>query len=314
MGRSDRWSEEKEIEAGGVTMTDLDRAHIRLEQAKEARGLTLEQRGILSGLIASEIDGSLAGCYKDIPIQVYHHELCPGYSSTIIKRVVQQSYAHWFKERDERTQSLRFGSAFHTFCNEPHLFNSEYYVSGADSRRTKEFKADKLQAGSRIVLSAEEFSTLEVMSTKLFEHPDAKPLIESAENEITAFVQDKETGLWKRCRADIVKGRTLSDLKSTRSAELESFTRDAKKLMYGLSAAYYLQVFSELTGDLYKDFYLIACESSEPNEVAVYRVDEGSIFRGEEKIRTGLKLIRKILDDGESAWTGYTLGIKDIAI
>lgn len=292
---------------------DITEARKRLEAARKVDDLSPAHRDLLCDIINAEISDELTGCFKDIPIQVYHHPLCSGYSSTTIKRLVEQSYNHRHLF-NKNSKSLRFGSAFHAFCNEPHIFDVEYLVLPVDDRKSSEYRAAKKTSENKIIMTNPEFRSLEVMSRKLYEHPDAAPLLAGAAHEQTYFSKDAKTGLWKKCRTDAKKGRAISDLKTCENASVMAFTYDAKKFLYRISGAYYLEVVSEVLGEIHTEFYLIACEKSEPYEVSVYRIPEFSIERAQSEIRQSLDVIRNILDQGERAWKGYSLGIKEIAI
>jgi len=293
---------------------DILDAQRRLSEAQKVVDLSPAHREILCDIISAELGGTLGGCYEDIPIQVYHHPLCTGYSSTTIKRMIEQSYNHWYLQQGKQSKPLRFGSAFHAFCNEPHNFEIDYQISTADNRRGRDFRELNQKYAGKIVLTAPEFKTIEVMSRKLFEHPDAAPLLKGAKFELTYFHYDSVHGLWKKCRLDAIKGMCISDLKTTQNASLDSFQRDGKKFLYRISAAYYMQIVSEVTGQNFHDFYLIACESEEPNEIATYRVRDQSIARANDEIDGCLKTIRAILDQGDKAWKGYALGIREIDV
>ncbi len=293
---------------------DIAEAKKRLNEARKVTDLSAAHRDLLCDIINAEISDSLAGFYNDIPIQVYHHPLCTGYSSTLIKRLIEQSFNHAFLEKNGKSGAFRFGSAFHTFCNEPHLFETDYIVAPVSERRSKEFKATKARAGNRIVLTADEFKAIEVMSGNLFRHPDASPLLAGAKFEHTFFSRDSKTGLWKRCRSDLWKGLSVGDLKTCMNASPVTFAMDAKRFLYRISAAWYLGVISEATGISHEEFYLIACEKEAPWEIAVYKVSQQSIERAQLEIRQALDTIRVILDEGEKAWRGFQLGIKEIAI
>lgn len=287
----------------------------RLKMAQKSTDLPNEHKEILCSVIEMELKGDLTGSYSDIPVQVYHHPLCSGYSSTTLKRILEQSYNHWFISKTEESQSLRFGSAFHAFCNEPEVFSREYIICPEDDKKSAIYKEYKRKAEKgAIVLSRSEFKTIEVMSKKLFDHPDSSKLLKNSKSEVSFFSQDTETGLWKKCRVDSIKGRSVSDLKTTVNASPLSFARDARKFLYRISASYYLEIISEVMNELHKDFYLIPCEKVDPYEVAVYRVSDHSIEQAQSEIRTALRTIKNILDQGENAWRGYSLGVKEIAI
>lgn len=288
----------------------------RLSLAEKVDDLSAENKDILIQIIQRELNGNLTGSYYDIPNEVYHHNLCSGYSSTTIKRILKSSFNHWYVSKNDSTSALKFGSAFHAFCGDPDDFQAKFSIGQFDSKREKEFKtfvSDQKSVG-KTVISRSEFDLLKLMSVKLFNHPDATPLIKGAKNEVTFFSQDQKTGLWKKCKVDGINGGSVYDLKTCVSAAPSSFVRDARELLYRISASYYLEVISESMNSLFEKFYLIACEKDAPNEVAVYRVDESSLERAQQEIRDTLDIIYKIKIDPENAWKGYQLGKQRIVI
>lgn len=287
----------------------------RLELAKKLTDISPQNRDILVQIIEMELRGTLKGSYSDIPNEVYHHNLCSGYSSTVIKRLYEESYNHWFEQKNDESDSLRFGSAFHAFCNEPFEFESNYIISHLDSRRGKEYQLLKAKASAtgKTILMQDEFELIKLMSTKLFAHPDAAALVKNAKNELSFFSQDQETGLWKKCRVDGISGRSIYDLKTCLSAAASSFMSDAKKYLYRISASYYLEIISEVYNSIHRDFFLIACEKQKPNEIAVYKVHEHSLEKAQIEIRAVLNTILNIKINPNS-WRGLPLGIKEIAI
>lgn len=273
-----------------------------------------ESLEILETLKELDAKDQLHGCYSDIPIDVYHHPECPGYSSTIIKRIAAQSYNHWFVSKDEEARSLEFGSAFHCFVNEPHLFSDFFHIAQTSSRMTGEWKAIKKAVTDKTILTLEDFECLKIMASKLFEHPDIAPYMKGATFEHTYFARDVQTGLLKKCRTDILSNGIVFDLKSCVDASREAFAREMKKRYQRISSSYYLEVVSEATGVRHDVFRLVACEKSEPHEIKVYNVPEASIQKAQPEIRAALETIKNILEHGASAWRGYTLGAEDLYI
>lgn len=252
-----------------------------------------------------DTDDTISGCYSDIPIEVYHHPQCPGVSSSRIKIPIQHSYAHLEAQQTKSTKSLRFGSAFHTFVNEPELFSNTYHIVSG--------KKPDVPPGKTPVTVAD-VELIQLMHKKLASHPDAAPLLKGARHELTYFSRDQETGILKKCRVDAINGDRISDLKTCADASAHAFARDARKYLYRVSAAYYLQIVSEVVGYPLRDFYLIACEHQAPHEVAVYRVDDRSLSTAENEIKEALKVLKRINEQPKTAWKGYPTGIKEIQI
>lgn len=234
----------------------------------------------------------LVGCFNDIPIEVYHHPECPGISSTQIKTVLKRSISH-LKHAKEDTEELTFGRLFHAFISEP------WTIQNAKS--------------SDVLLAKKMFDNM-------MKHPVIRALMRGAKHEVTFFSYDQETGLLKKCRADGINdldagySPIVFDFKTTKNASLDSFTSDCKRFNYRLSAAYYLEIISEVYGSRTEDFRLIACEKEEPCEAAIYRVHSRSLEEANNEIRIALNKIKEAIDKGESAWTGYSLNAIDILI
>lgn len=268
--------------------------------------MTPENKRILSTLQSLAAEGNLVGCFADIPVDVYHHPECPGISSTQLKGILKKSYKHYELERGKSTPDTRFGSAFHCFVNEPEAFVNTYQIIHGT-------KSEFLMPG-KLALRDEDFITIQEMAKKLFAHPDAGPLLCGAQNEFTYFSMDQETGLLKKCRLDAFKDNVISDLKSCQDASREAFIRDSRKYLTRISAAYYLEIVSEVLGERLGDFRLIACEKLPPYEIAVYPVDQSSINTASLEIRRALKTIKEIQQNGSQAWRGYQLNNSPISI
>lgn len=262
-----------------------------------------------------EKTGEIIGCWSDIPIGVYHNDLCPGYSSTTLKRILKESFNHWYEGKSKQSEALEFGSAFHLWVSEPEAFRDECIIMHVESKKEAQWQQAKKSKGSKLLITGQEFDAIRRMTDKVMSHPDAAPLVTSSHKELSFFSRDKETGLLKKARVDLINGHAISDLKSTTSASKDEFERDARKYLYRISAAYYLEVVNEVwPTKSYRDFYLIACEKEPPFEVAVYRIDDRSIAAGIEDVRAALRKIKTYLDKGPAAWGGYDLGIREVLI
>ncbi len=261
---------------------------------------------ILQTLISMADQGTLSGCFADIPVDVYHHSNCPGISSTQLKGIIKKSFTHFMEEKRTETPALHFGSAFHCFTNEPEEFARTYQILYGT-------KTERLEFG-RIGLKADDFETIKVMQKKVFEHPDAGPLIQDAQFELTYFSVDQKTGIIKKCRVDAIKNKIISDLKTCADASPETFARDARKYLYRISGAYYLEIVSETLGEPLNQFNLIACEKEAPHEINVFRISEASLKKADQEIRHALDIIQTVHEQGPKAWVGYDLGIKDLHI
>jgi len=168
--------------------------------------------------------------------------------------------------------------------------------------------------GAPINESSDNAVALRAMVANVKAHPSIAPLIAGARHEVTFFSVDSQTGLLKRCRVDAYKEEIVIDYKTTRDASPFAFARDCMKLGYRISAAYYLEIVSEVMGSMHRDFRIVAVENTSPFSAALYKADERSIFYGEEDVRSALTAIAKYQEEGDDAWTGYPLGMRELMI
>lgn len=269
---------------------------------------------ILQTLKALDSRNELTGEFSDIPVDVYHHEESPGYSSTFIKRLVEKSYNHWFLEKQMNQRALEFGQAFHCYVNEPALFNELFEVVPTSNRRSGEWREAKRAITDKILITLDDVNCIKIMADKLYSHPDIGPYMSSATFERTFYSRDAETGLLKKCRIDILSNGIIFDLKSTFDASYSAFQKQMKAHLQRVSSSYYLEILSEVFEARHDDFRLVACEKQEPREIKVYKVPESSIQRAQAEIRVALRTIKDIQDNGASAWKGYQLGAEEIFI
>ena len=272
----------------------------------ESETVNKDSTEILKTLRSMADRNALSGCFGDIPIDVYHHQSCPGVSSTQIKGILKRSYKHFLLEQRKETKAFAFGSALHCFVNEPDAFVNTYQIIYG--------KQSEMLSPGKIALSIGDFEAIQHVAKKLFAHPDAGPLLKDAQHELTYFSVDNETGILKKCRVDAIKNLAISDLKSCQDASPDAFARDSRKYLYRVSGAYYTEIVSEVLGIRIDDFYLIATEKTEPFGVKVYRISDRSIEQGRAEVRKALKLIQTVHEHGANAWTEYELGITDLVI
>lgn len=251
--------------------------------------LSPENQSILNTLIAMAEKGELIGSFNDIPIEVYHHPRCPGVSSSQLKTVLKRSFSHWKTGHNIDAGVARFGNLFHQFASEPHKIRSN-----------ENKPAEMILANT--------------MYEKMMNQPIVRSLMMGAEHEISYFSIDAETGILKKARVDGINEGIVFDFKSTRDASLYSFIGDCKKFDYRLSAAYYLEVVSEVTGIAHTDFRWIACEKEAPNECAIYKLNPSCLEPASNDIRAALNKIKLAVDTGPARWEGYSQNVIEVIL
>jgi hypothetical protein len=117
-------------------------------------------------------------------------------------------------------------------------------------------------------VSCKEFEMIEQMAQSVWNHPDAKQLLEHGEAECTIRVEDF-CGLPVQVRLDWFNGDFgIVDLKTT--SDLPGFESEARKFGYGFQLALYRAVLERVSGRKFP-VYLIASEKTAPYRAATFK-------------------------------------------
>jgi len=125
-----------------------------------------------------------------------------------------------------------------------------------------------------------------------FAHDCAREILEGCpETEVSAIVDDRESGATLKCRIDLRPpdgANYLADVKSVSDISLNSFQRSLTSFGYIVQAAFYLDVNNMLSGEDRDVFSFILTQKSEPFHVRVVEVSGTSIEVGREVYRRRL--------------------------
>ena len=220
----------------------------------------------------------------------------------------------------EPTAAQKIGQAVHVAILEPEKFQAEYAVAPPIDRRTKAGKeawdAFRASSGSRIILDNDEAALCEALRTSVKDHPEASKIVASRGTcESVACWRDGATGLDCKARIDLYcdfAGSTVVELKTTRDASPEGFSREISRYGYHRQAAYYLGGLEALSPATDRKFIFIAVEKEPPYAVGVYELDESSIEQGRVEIECLLSSYAKCVQEG--VWPGYSPTIRPIGI
>lgn len=218
----------------------------------------------------------------------------------------------WAEEHPEPpSPAFRLGAAFHKLALEPETFDDEYVVAPTIDRRTKDGKAlwekftqDSAQMGKEL-LNVDEMEVIAAMRESLMANPTARVLIEKGEKEQSIFWTNLRTNLELKCRPDIyIAGEVnvIADLKSTGSADTESFSRECIRFGYDVQAAMYTEgLKTKLPGNY--TFIFIAVEKTPPYAVNVMEMDPAMIQYGQYRFEELLVKYQECRASGN--WYGF---------
>ena len=204
------------------------------------------------------------GLHRGVPMAVYHGDCCPGPSvsaSVLVemregegcpaKALARHYLSPWLDagpRPDDDSEARRFGTAAHAYLVEgPEVFAARYAVKPQDlSLATKDGKAWKAQQATKEIVAFDRFETIQRMAIGLGTNAATASAFTGGEAEVTAIVQDRETGLWLKARPDYLRQGLALNYKTAASAAREPFMRQAWSLGYAIGAALSLDVLAEL--------------------------------------------------------------------
>ena len=214
------------------------------------------------------------------------------------------------------------GSALHTACLEPDLFDLQFCTAPRLDRRYKDQKQQWEQFveanKSKVVLTSENMEIVRGMSDAIFAHPYANALLHAeGKTEFTVVWRDEDTAQLCKARLDkLIKQwdgyTTIADIKSTRDASPFGFARECAKYGYYMQDAAYLEGLDSFSPGIHRRFFFIAVEKTPPFCVAVYELGEQSIEIGRSEWRRYLRQYKQCVESGD--WPGYSETLEHIEL
>lgn len=152
---------------------------------------------------------------------------------------------------------------------------------------------------------------IEGMARAVESHPTASDLLSEGEAEVSAFSMYQDVPV--KARFDWLRpDPIIVDLKSTKCAHPDAFSKDIFNYGYHISAAWYSLVHYLVTGKAPEAFILIAVEKTAPYAVSVFRLKPEMIQLGHDLIATHLPRLKECLE--RNVWPAYPTEILDIGI
>lgn len=225
-------------------------------------------------------------------------------------KAMGQSAAHCFQsfqdERDKESLSMRLGSGSHAilFGQPVALFDAPSKKgTGKSPRNGAVWEAFKAAHADEVILNAKEMRRAQSIANAIKSNEIAARLL------FSPGVKFEETILWKqgnRTRRSTPDARGTSyivDLKTTRCAEPDRFTRDAIRYGYHAQLADYRCAVEALVGVKPKECYIIAVETVPPYAVTTLELTARALDRGEALCRGWME--RLLVCEENSHWPAY---------
>jgi exodeoxyribonuclease VIII len=219
----------------------------------------------------------------------------PGISKSHLDVIAGSSPLHyWYKYLnpkrvlDEPTDDMKLGTAIHSAILEPDLFTSNYVVSPAFNKRTKDGKAMFAQfceenPGKQILLP-DDYQTCLAIRDRVHTHPLVSGLMTGGKTEQSFYTTDPGTGELIKCRFDFLhdSGAYALDVKSARDASPTEFGRAVANFRYDIAVPWYFDILDLLYGEVPQHWMWICFEKTEPYAIGVYFAKSEDIARARE--------------------------------
>ena len=213
----------------------------------------------------------------------------------------------------EESGAFRLGSAVHCAVLEEKEFALRYVLRPDCDRRTKEGKIQfaefAAQHAGKTLLDADEMAQVIAMREAVAAHPIASRLLAEGIPEMTwRKAQPNALGALQ-CRTDWFApcGCEISefhpyalDIKTVESLDSDAFRnfeRAAFSYGYHRQAGFYLPLINEILEYPVSRMYYVAVEKVEPFGVAVYKLADDAIARGQDENIADLVRLKKSLED-----------------
>ena len=215
----------------------------------------------------------------------------------------------------EESGAFRLGSAVHCAVLEEKEFAARYVLRPDCDRRTKEGKLQfaefAAQHAGKTLLDADEMAQVVAMREAVAAHPIASQLLNDGHAEMTWRKEQPNalgalqcrTDWFAACGCEITDGEPYAlDLKTVESLDSDAFRnfeRAAFSYGYHRQAGFYLPLINEIYQRPVSRMYYVAVEKVEPFGVAVYKLADDAIARGQDENIADLVRLRRSLETND---------------
>lgn len=246
------------------------------------------------------------GIYIDLDNLDYHFNAeCEALSKGGMDRLLS-SPAHFAVQKTSNpstTKDMCFGSAFHTLILQPDDFEKSVSIS------TKAGPKDRSDAALNGIdlITQDEYASMLMMRDALMSTATGETIINHpySKKEVSVFWEDYVWGFLSKCRPDIKNDELniLCDLKTSKGAGPNEFSKSCANYNYDTQAYHYLHGMEVITHERWKDFIFIVCEKTPPYAVSFYRASPEMIDNGRKKAERARHTYAECLKS--NIWPGY---------
>lgn len=216
-----------------------------------------------------------ADYYADAPNSVSHSEM------EVFRESPRLYWGRFIKKlpdwQQEETDALEFGHLFEDTLYPPEtggpLVIPREVLSKSGARSGAAWEQFCEVNGGRRLIKAEQKAVLDAMVESVKKHTWARKLLIEINGKRQVAIRFKcpHTEVWRRAKLDHKFKSAVVDLKTARSADAESFARDAIEYGYHRQADWYREGVHELTG-YWLPFLFVVVQKTPPFTVNVFEL------------------------------------------
>jgi hypothetical protein len=193
---------------------------------------------------------------------------------------------------DPEKSTFSLSIAIYEYLNNRELFSEDFIVSPKFNKRTKDgreqYEKFVEQAVGKSVISQEEMDMIIQTSVCVSQSPTLVGLMVDSKYEVSAYLQDKTSGLEVKLRPNIIDKteKTVVEVIECFDASPKQFSKYVEEYDYAINAAYSMDFLGV------KKYIFAAIEKKPPYQVSLYELPPKSIKDGRSKYRMALDLMK----------------------
>ena len=262
------------------------------------------------------------GFFLDIPDAVYRK--APGVSQSLLKplAISPAHFRHACDHPAKPTAPLIFGRIGHQILLTPKAERFWATKPKDFDGRTAEGRNWAKHHPGKVWVDWATMENILGAVEAVASHPHINGILKFHKREVSVFAPFKvgKAKVKRKGRIDLVPGGTsLCDVKFVEDAREHVFSKQLFDLKWYLQAAYYLDLWNEVSGqDAKMKFVFFAVEKSPPYAVQIYVLDNAALIRGRTEYQDLLKLYVECRSKDEwpiySAFSPYSEAPKTIGL
>lgn len=222
-------------------------------------------------------------------------------------------YLMYLKKPFVPSESMILGSVVDVLALTPEEFDKRFFVfqkaTGTGSRAVNQKAKDDAAAKGLMLITPDQVETAKLCVESLYSHDISKQLLEHKKNVQRKLLwRNKENNLpligYQDFESNVWGDKFIVDLKTTRSADPDEFSRQAASLDYEIQAGAYLDAYHKKFYQ-FPYFIFLAVETSEPYNVSVNFCDTKYVERAKSEFYGSLKAFRYCMDNFPEFNIGY---------